>query len=185
MKLWRCLIPVLAAGLSSGLACTASPPPPGDHLRLKGGKGALCLHDRECASEKCESRQCTEKVDKVGEGEDCPTPEHCEKNLVCDPQEKKCSPLLRCGTFEPRVEKCITDIYAVFRPDQQTQLKQFPARKRARFLEKTASDLNRALCTAIEKTVPYSVAVKLRDAAKETACPEFARALHLAIGNKN
>jgi hypothetical protein len=185
MRNLRLLPGVILLGLLPSLACTPPAPPPGDQLRLKGGKGALCLHDRECQSEKCESRQCTETVEKVGEGEDCPTPDHCEKGLVCDPAERKCSPVVRCDTFEPRVEKCIVDIYAVFRPDQQAQLQRYPERKRKRFLEKTAGDLNRALCTAIERTVPYSVAIKLREAAKETACPDFARALHLAIGNKS
>ena len=185
MRIPRWMIGVMVSSLAAGPACTAPAPSPGEHLRLKGGKGAVCLADRECASEKCESKQCTEKVDKVGEGEACPTPEHCTAGLVCDPQEKKCSPVVKCETYEDRVAKCIEDIYAVFRPDQQTQLKRFKDRKRKQFLEKTAQDLNRALCGAIERTVPFSVAVKLRDAAKETACPEFARALHTAIGNKS
>jgi hypothetical protein len=175
------LWPILLTGLA---ACSPPRPPSGDKLRLHGHKGAICLADRECASNRCLAGRCTEKIDKVGLGGECLGNDYCKDGFFCDLRAKKCSPKLKCEDFQARLTECINDVYLKFRPQQQGKLRRMSARARKRFLERIKNILYRGLCRATSGSsgLPYARAVKLLKAAKQSSCTEFATGFHGAMG---
>lgn len=164
------------------IACEAPAPPKGDELRLKGGKSAYCLTDRECASDECRLGRCTERVEKVGQGGACQSSSGCRPGLYCDRQANKCAPAVRCEDVRDTMERCISEVYLTFRPGEKTKLRRLKASARKRFLERIQQILYSGLCKATQGGgLPYAQALKLLAASKKKDCQEFANELKGAL----
>lgn len=174
--------PLLALAVLALPGCDASVPPKGDYLRLKAGKDALCLLDRECESNECRLGRCTEKVEKVGQGETCQGNQYCLQGHYCDAISKKCAPSVGCEDLRDRMESCVEAVYVTFRPSQKAKLKRMRPAARKRFLERIHQILYDNLCRATRGGgLAYAKAVKLLEASKQKDCDKFAEALNVAI----
>jgi hypothetical protein len=165
-----------------GSACSPPRPPKGDEVRLKGRKGAICLADRECASQECRGGRCTEKIEKVGLGLWCDQHRGCKEGLYCDKKAKKCAPHIDCEKLEPKLKRCVADVYGKFRPSQKGRLRRMGARSRRRFLKRNYRILRRILCRATRsKSMAYKRALELKSALGQKDCEKFAADFHAAL----
>ena len=158
--------------------CSSSRPPTGKRLRLKGAKGAICTYDRECASDKCLGRRCTEKIEKVGLGGECSSDDYCQKGFRCDRSAKKCTPKLSCSKFSDKLRKCIADVYISFRPKQARKLKLMKARAKKRFYKQIYRILYKGLCGLTRGGTTYKRSLSLQRALTQTSCTQFAAHYH-------
>lgn len=156
------------------VSCSGSRPPTGERLRLKGTKGAACSYDRECKSDKCLGRRCTEKIDKVGLGGECTTDDYCHKGFHCDRSANKCAPKLKCESFSDKLRECIADVYIAFRPKASRKLRRMRARAKKRFHRKIYRILYKGLCSLTRGGASYKRSLALQRALKQTSCTEFA-----------
>jgi len=179
---WHGLLLGFGLLFTLGSACSPSRPPKGDELRLKGRKGAICLADRECASQECRGGRCTEKIEKVGLGLWCDQHRGCKEGLYCDKKAKKCAPHIDCEKLEPRLKSCVAEVYVKFRPSQKGRLRRMRARSRRRFLQRNYRILRRLLCRATRsKSMAYERALKLKRAAGHKDCEKFAADFYAAL----
>jgi hypothetical protein len=157
-------------------------PPSGEDLRLRGGKGAICVLYNECASEDCRLGRCTEKVDRVGLGEECQGNAFCKKGLFCDLHSKKCAHAVKCEDVRDKLEKCIAEVYLAFKPGERTKLGKLRPAARSQFLQRTQSILFENLCRATRGGgLPYAQGLKFVEALKQTECGAFARSFKAAV----
>jgi hypothetical protein len=156
--------------------CSSSRPPTGKRLRLKGAKGAICTYDRECASDKCLGRRCTEKIEKVGLGGECTGDDYCQKGFRCDVTAKKCTPKINCDKFSDKLRKCIAEVYISFKPKEAGKLKRMRARARKRFYRKRHIHriLFKRLCRLTRRGTTYKKSLALQRALKQSNCSKFA-----------
>ncbi|MFH2009756.1 MAG: hypothetical protein ABI333_24390 [bacterium] len=172
---------LVAACVAFGLGvfgCSGSQPPKGEQLRLRGAKGAQCTYDRECLSDKCEARQCTEKIDKVGLGKECTDSDGCLDGLRCDLRAKKCVPAVQCAMFRDKLERCVQDVYERFRPKQAGKLRRMRRRARKRFLSQIHGILYKGLCDLTRAGVSLKRGIALKKALEQSNCKSFASFYH-------
>jgi len=164
--------------------CGPSAPPKGTQLRLRGTKGAICLYNRECASNECRGGHCTEKVDKVGLGGECEGSQFCLEGLYCDLKAKKCAPAIKCEDLQDRLESCIQVVYETLKPSQTARLRRMRSRTRKRFLARVNQILYSRICRATRSGgLPYKGAVRLKAAKAKTDCRAFAIELKAAMSS--
>lgn len=170
---------VALCALMLGLvSCGGSRPPTGKRLRLRGAKGAQCNYDRECASNKCLGRRCTEKIDQVGLGGECTSDDYCKKGFHCDRSSKKCAPKLDCDVFSSKLQKCIAEVYIAFRPKQSRKLKRMRAKAKRRFYKQIYRILYKGLCNLTRGGATYKRSLLLQRALRQTSCDKFAAYYH-------
>lgn len=163
-------------------ACEASPPPKGDELRLRGGKGCLCFSDRECASDECRLGRCTEQVERVGLGEECQSNAYCKKGFFCDLQSKKCAHAVRCEDVRDQLERCMTEVYLAFKPGERSKLARLKPAAKKRFLARTQSIIFESLCRATRSGgLPHAQGLKFISATQQKDCAGFARDFKAAV----
>lgn len=173
---------VTCALLLGAVGCSGSRPPTGQRLRLKGAKGAICTYDRECQSDRCLGRRCTEKIDKVGLGGECTSDDYCQKGFHCDRSAKKCAPKLSCENFSDKLRECIADVYISFRPKQARKLRRMKARAKKRFFNQIYRILYKGLCGLTRGGTSYKRSLALQRALKQTSCTKFAA--HYYVGTR-
>lgn len=164
-------------------ACDPSRPPKGTVLALKGNKGALCMFNRQCASNECRASHCTAKIEKVGPGGSCESDRYCLSKLYCDTSAKKCTPVMHCKVAAEPLKRCAEQVFLAFKPSKRRVLKRLRLSSRKRVVDRARRKLYRALCRLTQSNhLTYKRVVALQKALKITDCDKFAAAFRKAVG---